>query len=89
MEMYQKRAKSKAILAELVQRCHDSELSRYSAGIVTFNISQQNLIEGLLTKDCGRALRWSNRPTSRRSRFSLKVWKMFKVINGVERDSMV
>lgn len=44
---------------------------------------QQNLIEDLLAKDCGRALHWSNRPTSRRSHFSLKVWKMFKVMNGL------
>lgn len=49
----QNRAEAEAILAELVRRCHDSEMSRYSVGIVTFNISQQNLIEDLLTETCG------------------------------------
>lgn len=46
----QNRAEAEAVLAELTRRCHDEELSRYSVGIVTFNISQQNLIDDLLTE---------------------------------------
>ena len=48
----QNQAEAKAVVAELVHRCHDEELSRYSVGIVTFNISQQNLIDDLLTEAC-------------------------------------
>jgi len=49
----QNRAEAEAVVAELIRRCHDQELSRYSVGIVTFNISQQNLIDDLLSEACG------------------------------------
>ncbi len=49
----QNRAEAEAVLEELKRRCHDPELSQYSVGVVTFNISQQNLIDDLLTEACG------------------------------------
>ena len=52
-KMRQNRAEAEAVLEELKRRCHDPELSRYSVGVVTFNISQQNLIDDLLTEACG------------------------------------
>ncbi len=48
----QNRAEAQAVLEELKRRCHDPELSRHSVGVVTFNISQQNLIDDLLTEAC-------------------------------------
>lgn len=49
----QNQAEAEAVLEELKRRCHDPELSRYSVGVVTFNISQQNLVDDLLTEVCG------------------------------------
>lgn len=49
----QNQAEAQAVLEELKRRCHNPELSRYSVGVVTFNISQQNLIDDLLTEACG------------------------------------
>lgn len=48
----QNQAEAQAVLEELKRRCHDPELSRCSVGVVTFNISQQNLIDDLLTQAC-------------------------------------
>ena len=46
------RSEADAIIAELKRRCHDPELSKLSVGVVTFNISQQHLIDDLLTDAC-------------------------------------
>ncbi len=46
------REEAKAVVAELVKRCHDEQLSSQSIGVVTFNVSQQNLIDDLLTEAC-------------------------------------
>lgn len=48
----QNKAEAAAVVEEIKRRCHDEELSRYSVGVVTFNISQQNLIEDLLNEAC-------------------------------------
>ncbi|MBR3341905.1 MAG: DUF3320 domain-containing protein [Clostridiales bacterium] len=42
------RAEAQAVIDELVGRAHDPALSKYSVGVVTFNIQQQSLIEDLL-----------------------------------------
>ena len=42
------REEAKAVVEEIVSRLQDPELSRFSIGVVTFNISQQELIEDLL-----------------------------------------
>ena len=39
---------AQAVIDELAARAHDPELSKYSVGVVTFNIQQQSLIEDLL-----------------------------------------
>ncbi len=39
---------AQAVVEEIKRRCQDPELSKYSLGVVTFNVHQQNLIEDLL-----------------------------------------
>ena len=46
----QNRAEAEAVVAELRRRCSDPALAGRSVGVVTFNISQQNLIDDLLTE---------------------------------------
>lgn len=48
----QNHAEAVAIIEDLKKRCHDPELSKMSVGVVTFNISQQNLIDDLLSEAC-------------------------------------
>lgn len=48
----QNRAEAGAITKELMRRAHDPALAGQSVGVVTFNISQQNLIDDLLTEAC-------------------------------------
>ena len=48
----QNRAEAQAIIDELRRRCHDEILSKQSVGVVTFNISQQHLIDDLLSDAC-------------------------------------
>lgn len=44
------RAEAEAVVAEIVRRLREPDLSRYTIGVVTFNLAQQNLIENLLDK---------------------------------------
>ena len=46
------RAEAEAVVEELKRRCHDPACADRSVGVVTFNISQQNLIDDLLTEAC-------------------------------------
>ena len=48
----QNRAEAQAIVEELRRRCHDPKDRKRSVGVVTFNISQQNLIDDLLNEAC-------------------------------------
>ncbi|MBQ7094516.1 MAG: DUF4011 domain-containing protein, partial [Clostridia bacterium] len=48
----QNRKEAEAIVAEIARRAHDEELSKLSVGVVTFNISQQHLIDDLLGEAC-------------------------------------
>ena len=48
----QNRAEAEAVVEELKHRCHDEELKKLSVGVVTFNISQQHLIDDLLSEAC-------------------------------------
>ena len=48
----QNRAEAEAVVNELIRRSRDKELSKLSVGVVTFNISQQNLIDDLLAEAC-------------------------------------
>lgn len=45
-------AEAEAVVSEIKRRCHDPELSKCSIGVVTFNISQQHLIDDLLSEAC-------------------------------------
>lgn len=42
------KVEAQAVIDEIVMRAHDPVLSKYSVGVVTFNIQQQSLIEDLL-----------------------------------------
>ena len=46
------KAEAQAVLEEIKRRYADPELSAQSLGIITFNISQQHLIDDLLTEAC-------------------------------------
>ena len=48
------RAEAEAVIAELKRRCYDPVLSKQSIGVVTFNISQQNLIDDMLNEACAK-----------------------------------
>ncbi len=48
----QNRAEAEAIVQELSARCHDPERAKFSVGVITFNINQQNLIDDLLAEAC-------------------------------------
>lgn len=48
----QNRAEAEAVVEEIKRRSRDPEMAKYSVGVVTFNISQQNLIDDLLTEAC-------------------------------------
>jgi len=46
------RKEAETVVAELIRRCHTPGLSEQSVGVVTFNISQQFLIDDLLSEAC-------------------------------------
>ena len=48
------RAEAQAVLDELLRRYRDPALSKQSIGVVTFNISQQHLIDDLLSEACAK-----------------------------------
>ena len=48
----QNRAEAEAVVEEIKRRCHDEQLSKFSLGVVTFNIHQQDLIDDLLSAAC-------------------------------------
>ena len=48
------REEALAVLEEIKRRCKDPELSKQSLGVVTFNISQQHLIDDLLNEACAK-----------------------------------
>ncbi len=46
------KAEAEAVVKDLIMRCHDPLLCKQSVGVVTFNVSQQYLIDDLLTEAC-------------------------------------
>ncbi len=46
------RAEAEAVVAEIKRRYADPRLRQFSVGVVTFNISQQHLIDDLMTEAC-------------------------------------
>lgn len=48
----QNRAEAEMIVEELRRRCHDPEQADHSVGVITFSLTQQNLIDDLLTEAC-------------------------------------
>ena len=42
------KTEAQAVIDEIIKRAHDPKLSKYSLGVVTFNIQQQSLIEDML-----------------------------------------
>ena len=73
----------RAVVNEVVRRYHSEELTGQSLGIVTFNISQQGLIEDLLTEEYKKDAefeKWANEKEE-----SLFV-KNLENVQGDERD---
>ena len=67
----QNRAEAEAVVNELIRRSRDKELSKLSVGVVTFNISQQNLIDDLLAEAFTKRMRseqWAFETKSRSSK---------------------
>ena len=50
----QNHAEAKAIVEEIRKRCYDDSQNTFSLGVVTFNISQSNLIDDLITEACSK-----------------------------------
>lgn len=48
------RAEAEAVTEEIIRRSKDPELRSQSIGVVTFNISQQHLIDDLITEACAK-----------------------------------
>ena len=48
----QNRAEAEAVVEEIKRRYADPKLRKFSLGVVTFNITQQHLIDDLLTEAC-------------------------------------
>ena len=48
------KAEAQAVVEEIQRRFKDPEMSKQSLGVVTFNISQQHLIDDLLTEACAQ-----------------------------------
>lgn len=74
---------AKAILEEIKRRYQDSELRKQSIGVVTFNISQQTLIEDMLQEEYQKDVKfdqWAN--TGEESLFV----KNLENVQGDERD---
>lgn len=74
---------AKAIVEEIKRRYQDSELRKQSIGVVTFNISQQTLIEDMLQEEYQKDVKfdqWAN--TGEESLFV----KNLENVQGDERD---
>lgn len=48
------KAEAQAVVEEIIRRYREPEPSKQSIGVVTFNISQQHLIDDLLTEACAK-----------------------------------
>ncbi len=82
----QNRAEAEAVVQELIRRSRDPRWSKQSVGVVTFNISQQNLIDDLFTEAC-------------KSHTTLETWafeaeeslfiKNLENVQGDERDAIL
>jgi len=76
----QNRAEAEAVVEELKRRCHDPELSKYSVGVVTFNINQQHLIDDLLIAAC------ANDPELEKWAYSTEEPVFIKNLENVQGD---
>ncbi len=75
---------AKAIVEELKRRCNDSNLNEDSVGVVTFNSTQQDLIEDLIAEECDKNKKfnsWVNREEDK-----AVFVKNLENIQGDERD---
>ena len=75
---------AKAIVDELKRRCNDLSLNEDSVGVVTFNSTQQDLIEDLIAEECDKNKKfndWINREEDK-----AVFVKNLENIQGDERD---
>lgn len=74
------KAEAQAVVDEIQRRYHDPELSKQSIGIVTFNISQQHLIDDLLMES------YANDPELEKWAFSTDEPLFIKNLENVQGD---
>lgn len=74
---------AKAIIAEILRRYHDTELQQQTIGVVTFNISQQVLIEDLLQEELRKDAEFDNWANNREEALFVK---NLENVQGDERD---
>ena len=79
----QNRVEAETIVKEIIRRCHDEKLKEQSIGIVTFNISQQNLIDDLLLEACKTDLQLESWATNAEEPLFIK---NLENVQGDERD---
>lgn len=82
----QNRMEAEAIVAEICRRCYDPILQNRSIGVVTFNVSQQNLIDDLLAEACSRDTHLEKWVYESREPLFIK---NLENVQGDERDSIL
>ena len=77
------RAEAEAIVKEVIRRLSDTELSKYSIGIIAFSSVQQNLIEDLLTDTLAANVELEEKAYQREEPIFIK---NLENVQGDERD---
>lgn len=81
------KVEAEKIVAKVIQRLKDSDLKHYSIGIVTFNASQQTLIEDLLDEE--RRKNPEIEPFFSENNFESLFVKNLENVQGDERDVII
>ncbi|MBQ2593157.1 MAG: DUF3320 domain-containing protein [Candidatus Riflebacteria bacterium] len=77
---------AEAVVKELIRRSKDPKLSKYSVGVVTFNIPQQNLIDDLFTEACKNDLELESWAYKKEDPLFIK---NLENVQGDERDVII
>lgn len=80
------KAEAEAVVKELIRRSKDPKLSKYSVGVVTFNIPQQNLIDDLFTEACKNDLELESWAYKKEDPLFIK---NLENVQGDERDVII
>ena len=79
-------AEAKAIVEEIKRRCYDDSINKLSIGVVTFNISQSNLIDDLILEACREDAHLENWLYNQEEPLFIK---NLENVQGDERDSIL